>query len=225
MENQEDAVHRMRTLLRSLPDGVQVVAAAKTRTPDEVLAAIEAGVSIVGHNYVQEAEAMAEALAYKNVSATVHMIGHLQRNKAARAVHLFDMVQTVDSLRLAERLSRVCGDAGKTLAILVEVNSGREPNKAGVTPEATPGLIRALGKLPHLRVDGLMTMGPVVSRSEDLRPYFRETRRLFDTVEREQIPGVEMKVLSMGMSTSYAVALDEGATMIRLGTALFGPRV
>jgi len=224
MSHYKRSVQHIRAVLRSLPAEIQVVAAAKTRTPDEVRAAVEAGVFAVGHNYVQEAEKMAAAFSQEDAVPSTHMIGHVQRNKAARAVRLFDMIQTVDSLQLADRLSRECSAIGKTLPILVEVNSGREPRKSGIQLEEAEDFVRALSALPSLQVEGLMTMGPAVDTPDRLRPYFRETRRLLDALARQQIPRVHMSVLSMGMSASYAVALEEGATMIRLGTALFGPR-
>jgi pyridoxal phosphate enzyme (YggS family) len=208
-------------VLEELPPAVILVAAAKTRTSEEVLAAIEAGVTHVGHNYVQEAEKMRVLIGDR---VQWHFIGHLQKNKAKKAVRLFDMIETVDSLDLARILDRECAAIGKILPVLIEINSGREPSKSGVLPEELDDLVRALSPLPHIRVQGLMTMGPLFGDPEHARPYFIETRRAFDRMAALQIPNMEMRHLSMGMSNSYKVALEEGANMIRIGTRLFGPR-
>ena len=212
----------VRLLLSGIPAGVTVVAAAKTRSPEEVRAAIDAGVHIVGHNYVQEAQAMIEQLGVD--AASWAMIGHLQRNKVREAVRLFDLIQTIDSLRLAGAIGRVCEETGRVMPVLIEVNSAREPQKSGVVPEAVTDLVREIAQLESVQIRGLMTMGPLTSDPEQLRPVFREIKALFDRIASEQIPGVSMTVLSMGMSDSYAVAIEEGATMIRLGTTIFGPR-
>ncbi len=208
-------------VLRELPPGVELVAAAKTRTPGEILEAVESGVAIIGENYVQEAQA---AFAVVGHRARWHLIGHLQTNKAKKAVEVFDAVETVDSAELGRELDKRCAAAGRTMEILVEINSGREPQKAGVLPEAAEALVRELAGLPRLRVSGLMTMGPFEGDPEDARPYFRETKRLFDALRAAAIPGAAIARLSMGMSNSWRVAVEEGATMVRLGTALFGPR-
>jgi hypothetical protein len=211
----------VRAVLAELPPGVELVAAAKTRTAAEVLEAVEAGVRIVGENYVQEAAALLPEIGRR---VRWHLIGRLQTNKAKKAVELFDLVETVDSLDLGRELDKRAAAAGTTLDVLVEVNSGREPQKAGVMPDDAEALVRALASLPRLRVLGLMTMGPFEGDPEDSRPYFKETRRVFDVVKAAAVPGVEMRLLSMGMSHSWRVAVEEGATLVRLGTALFGPR-
>jgi pyridoxal phosphate enzyme (YggS family) len=204
-----------------LPEGVVLVAAAKTRSPEEVAQAIEAGIAMVGHNYVQEAEAMIAALGHR---AQWHMLGHLQRNKAGVAVALFDMVQSLDSLRLARALDRRSAEAGRVMPVLVEVNSGREAAKTGVLPQEIDGFVREVSRLQHLRVQGLMTMGPFLEDPEGLRPYFRLTKEAFDRLARTAPPGVKMRYLSMGMSDSYLIAVQEGANMVRLGACIFGPR-
>jgi pyridoxal phosphate enzyme (YggS family) len=213
---------RIRTLLASMPVGVAVVAAAKTRAPEELREALAAGIHVLGENYVQEAEA-AQAIIGRE-AAEWHLIGHLQRNKVREAVRLFDCIQTVDSIRLAERIDEECRKLDRVMSVLIEVNSGREPRKTGVPLEETEALVRAVADLPNVRIDGLMTMGPLAPDPEELRPAFRETKRAFDGLARLGIPHVRMRVLSMGMSDSYSVAIEEGATMIRLGTALFGER-
>ncbi len=213
---------RIRHLRRALPSDVELVAAAKTRTPSQVQEAIDAGIRTIGHNYVQEAQAMIEDLGRE--AATWTMIGHLQRNKVKVAVQLFDSIQTVDSLRLAETIDRECQSIDRIMPILIEINAASEPRKSGVLPEETADLIRKVARLEYVSIRGLMTMGPQVADPELLRPYFRKTRALFDRIADENIPGVEMSILSMGMSDSYWVAIEEGATMIRLGTTLFGSR-
>lgn len=211
----------VKRILESLPPGIILVAAAKERTPEEVEAALQAGVTHIGHNYVQEAERMIPAIKGK---VQWHMIGHLQKNKVKKAVGLFDMIETVDSWALAELIDRRCAEIGKTMPVLVEVNIGREASKTGVLPEEVDDLVWRISGLAHIRVQGLMTMGPRFGDPEDARPYFRATKEAFDRLARADLPNVEMRYLSMGMSNSYRVAIEEGANMIRLGTVLFGER-
>jgi PLP dependent protein len=153
-----------------------------------------------------------------------HFIGHLQTNKVRRAVEIFNLIETVDSLKLGHELDRRSREQGKIMPVFIEVNSGRESQKSGVLPEDAEGLIRELARLPGLKVEGLMTMGPETGNPEDSRPYFRITKEIFDRLNYLSIPGVEMVSLSMGMSHSYLVAIEEGANMVRLGTVIFGPR-
>lgn len=208
-------------IMADLPPGVTLLAAAKTRTLAEVEAVIQAGVRHIGYNYVQEALPIIGVLGGR---ATWHMIGHLQKNKAKLAVENFDIIETVDSWGLAQVLERQCQQQGKTLPVLIEVNSGREANKSGVLPEAVEELTRQISTLQHVRLEGLMTMGPLTGDPEDSRPYFKTTRALFDRLAGMKLPNVTMKTLSMGMSNSYRVAIEEGANLIRLGTLLFGGR-
>jgi pyridoxal phosphate enzyme (YggS family) len=208
-------------ILGELPPGVELVAAAKTRTAGEILEALDAGVRIIGENYVQEAADVFPAVGRR---ARWHFIGHLQTNKVKKAVEIFDLIETVDSIALGREIDKRGAAAGKTMDILVEVNSGREPQKAGVRPEEAEPLVRALAVLPNLRVRGVMTMGPFEGDPEDSRPYFRETRRVWEELKALAIPGVEMRRLSMGMTNSWRVAVEEGSTMVRIGTAIFGPR-
>lgn len=212
---------RVMAILDELPGRVELVAAAKARTPDEILEAVKAGVTTIGMNYVQEAEA-AQAVVGRTVRW--HFIGHLQTNKVKRAVEIFDLIETVDSLKLGEEIDKRSRAKDLVMPVLVEVNSGREPQKFGVLPEEAENLIRNLARLPNIRVEGLMTMGPETGEAEDSRPYFRTTRELFDRLAGLAIPGATMERLSMGMSHSYRVAVEEGATIVRLGTILFGPR-
>lgn len=209
-------------IIEELPAGVQLVGAAKTRTPDEVLEAIEAGLEIVGENYVQEAEKAFEVIGNR---VKWHMIGHLQSNKAKKAVRVFDMIETVDSVKLAKAINNACAKIGKEISILIEINSGEEEQKAGVMPEDAVNLVKGITGFDNVRIKGLMTMGPFAGDPEDSRPYFKKTKEIFDRIDAMAIPGVEMKYLSMGMSNSYRVALEEGANLVRIGTSLFGKRM
>jgi pyridoxal phosphate enzyme (YggS family) len=214
-----DAVRQnTKELLASLPEGVTLVAAGKTRSPEELRAAVEAGVRIIGHNYVQEAERCIEALGRE---VRWHCIGHLQRNKAKKAAQLFDMVETVGSMKIAAALDKALD---KVMPVLIEVNSAEENNKSGALPTEVEALVRDLSTLDHLKVEGLMTMGPWTEDPEEVRPYLRRTKELFDQLSEKNIPNVTMRHLSMGMSDSYLVAIEEGASMVRIGTRLFGPR-
>jgi pyridoxal phosphate enzyme (YggS family) len=212
---------RVAAILASLPANVTLVAAGKTRSPAELQAAVDAGVTVIGHNYVQEAEDSITALGR---SVRWHFIGHLQRNKAKKAVELFDLIETVDSERLARALDQAAAAAGKRLPVLIEVNSGEEPDKAGALPDQVPALARSLAGCSHLRLEGLMTMGPWDPDGEKMRPHFRLTRQLFDELAGVDLGPGRMETLSMGMSDSYTVAIEEGANLVRIGTALFGSR-
>jgi len=214
-------------ILASVPPDVIVVAAAKGRTAQEVQAALQAGIRHVGHNYVQQAVAMIPALDKERTEGervTWHMIGHVQRNKAKQAVQLFDVIETLDSWRLALALERRCAQTGQVMPVLVEINSGREASKTGVLPQEVDALIERLADLQHIRVQGLMTMGPRFGDPEQARPYFRATRAAFERLSIQTLPNVTMRYLSMGMSNSYPIAIEEGANVVRIGTKIFGPR-
>jgi hypothetical protein len=230
MEPHATIKEKVKAILSSLPDHVTLVAAAKTRSADEVKAAVEAGVRHLGHNYVQEAQAMRTALAEWQDQLPAdqrpqwHLIGHLQRNKAKHAVTLFDMIETVDSLRLARELEKRLAREQKRMPVLIEVNSGKESAKTGVPPKDVKDLVAQVSAFSHLHVQGLMTMGPATGDPEQARPYFRITKNLFDELAALDRPHVEMRYLSMGMSNSYLQAVEEGANIVRIGTRLFGPR-
>jgi len=213
----------VREIIQTLPKTVTLVAAAKTRTAGEVLAALQGGVNILGYNYVQEALQIRQEIGPVS-GVKWHLIGHLQRNKVRPAVEIFDMIETIDSPELAEIVNRYCGEVGKQMPVLIEINSGREPNKTGVFPESAEALIREISQFPHVSVQGLMTMAPFFEEPEKIRPYFRETRALFDKIAALNLTDVSMKLLSMGMSDSYPIAIEEGANLVRIGTKLFGPR-
>lgn len=218
----EEAIARaVERVLRDLPTGVTLVAAAKGRSVDEVRAAVRAGVTHVGHNYVQEA---AQMIPWVPEPVQWHLIGHLQTNKVRLAASLVHMIETVDSWKLAQELERHCAALGKSLPVLIEVNSGHEDSKAGVLPEEVDALAQRMGALEHLRIQGLMTLGPRLGDPEAARPYFHATRQAFERLARANLPRVEMHYLSMGMSNSFRVAIAEGANMVRIGTLLFGER-
>ena len=208
-------------ILSQLPAGVQLVAAAKTRSPQEILQAVDAGVQVIGENYVQEAEKAYQAIGNR---VKWHFIGHLQKNKVKKAVGIFDMVETVDSIELAGEIDKRCAQVAKVMPVLIEVNSGREAQKAGVIPEQVEQLVREIAPLPNVKVMGLMTMGPRFGDPEDSRPFFVATKKVFDRIKQLNLPAVEMKYLSMGMTNSYNVAIREGANIIRIGSRIFGER-
>ncbi len=208
-------------ILKTLPPDVLLVAASKGRTVPEVQAVLAAGVTHIGHNYVQEALPMFDALGDQ---AHWHMIGHLQRNKVSKAFRVFNIIETLDSLRLARELDKRCATVGKVMPVLVEINSGREASKTGVLPGQVDEFVRQLSDLHFLKVEGLMTMGPRFGNPEDARPYFQATRMAFERLGKQNIPNMSMRYLSMGMTNSYLVALEEGANIVRIGTKIFSPR-
>jgi PLP dependent protein len=170
---------------------------------------------------VQEAERMRQTI---ENTVQWHMIGHLQRNKVKKAVMLFDMIETIDSVELAKEVNKQCISEDKIMPVLIEINSGKESSKTGVLPENVYQLIMQISSLPNLRIQGLMTMGPRFGNPEDARPYFKATKSVFDRMKKTGTPGVEMRFLSMGMSNSYKIAIEEGANIVRIGTVLFGER-
>lgn len=207
----------VRGILNRLPDYAELVAATKGRRPEEILEAIDSGVKIVGENYVQEAEEKFSAIGKK---VKWHFIGQLQKNKVKKAVKIFDTIETVDSIETAEAIDKSCAAIGRVMEVFIEVNSAREKNKSGVFPEMAEDIIKGISGLSNIKVTGLMTMGPLLKDPEDYRIYFRETKRLFDRIRINH----DIKYLSMGMSDSYQIALQEGANLVRIGTAIFGPR-
>ncbi len=212
----------VKSILAELPAGIELVAAAKTRSPEEVLEAVEAGISIIGENYVREAE---EAHKVLGGITKWHLIGHLQRNKVKKTVSIFDMIETVDSHAIAAEIDKHCALAGKIMPVLIEINSGREKQKSGVLPEDAESLIRYIAALKNIKVDGLMTMGPRFGNPQEARACFIETMNLFRRIKKLDITNVEMKWLSMGMSNSYKVAIEEGANIVRIGSKIFGGRL
>ncbi|GAU07678.1 YggS family pyridoxal phosphate-dependent enzyme [Desulfoplanes formicivorans] len=211
---------------QEIPDHVRIVLAAKTRTREEVREAIMAGATDMGENYVQEGEAMHQELGEWASKVTWHMIGDLQTNKINKALPVFDMIQTVDSLKKAQAVNLRAQRLDKVMPVLVEINIGSERTKSGLPPELplVEELIEQAASLSHISIQGLMTMGPRFGDPEVSRPYFRAARKIFDTLGKRNYAHAPMKELSMGMSNTYKVAIEEGATMVRLGTCVFGPR-
>lgn len=203
------------------PAAVRLMAVTKTVHDDRIIDAVRAGVDIIGENYVQEAKRKVETIGR---TGEWHMIGRLQTNKAKYAVRLFDMIHTVDRLELAVEIDRRAREAGLVMKVLIEVNVAGETTKSGVSAEEAVQLVRAVAPLPNLSLLGLMTMPPWFDDPEEARPFFRALRELRDRIEAERIPGAEMRELSMGMSGDYAVAVEEGATIVRIGRGIFGER-
>lgn len=198
------------------PDEVTLVAVSKTHPPESLREAIAAGATIFGENRVQEAEDKIREVG--RGTAEWHLIGHLQANKARRAVQLFDVIESVDSVELAQRLDRICGEEGRaSLDVLIQADLAGEETKSGCPEGDLPALINAIGECTHLRLRGLMIVPPFFENPEDARPYFARLRSIRD----ELVPDGE---LSMGMSHDLEAAISEGSTMVRIGTAIFGSR-
>jgi pyridoxal phosphate enzyme (YggS family) len=211
----------VREIRKTIPSHVTLLAAAKTRTLEEVEAVIQAGVTHIGYNYVQEALPFINKIGTR---AIWHMIGHLQRNKAKITVENFDIIETVDSWKLALTIERHCEKNQKSMPVLIEINSGREENKTGLFPEKVEELVVQMSALKYVQVKGLMTMGPRFGDPEDGRPYFQTTYKMFEHLTKLNLPNTTMEYLSMGMSNSYLIAIEEGSNIIRIGTKLFGER-
>jgi pyridoxal phosphate enzyme (YggS family) len=215
-----------------IPDHVTIVLAAKNRRAEEIEEAIDAGATDIGENYVQEAGQVYSALRKKATKVKWHMIGSLQTNKINKALRIFDAIQTVESLPKAIAINRRAERAKKQrVPIYIEINIGSEDSKAGIKPvehepfdEYMENLVRDISKLEHIRLEGIMTMGPRFGNPEDVRPYFRRTKKIFEKIKTLSLPNVDMKYLSMGMTNSYRIAIEEGSNMIRIGTLIFGER-
>ncbi len=204
------------------PTAIRLVAVSKTRSPQEVAWAHEAGITEFGENYVQEAKEKIAAL--KPLPLRWHFVGHLQTNKVRFAVRLFDLIHTLDSVRLARELDRVAGRIPKVQEVLIQVSLAGEKTKSGAFPEEVPTLLREAAALPHLRVCGLMTLPPYFDDPERARPFFARLRELRDRLQQEAPQGVSLTELSMGMTGDFEAAIAEGATIVRIGTAIFGKR-
>jgi len=213
--------NNVKKLLKETPSDITIVAAVKGRTVEEVQEAIESGIKYIGENYLQEAEKK-----YPLIGKVVrwHFIGHIQKRKSKKIVELFDMVETLDSIEVAEEINQEASKIDKIMPVLIEVNSGREQQKSGLTTENVESFIEQISHFKNIKVQGIMTMGPFFEDAEKLRPYFIETRKLFEDIKKKNIQNVEMEFLSMGMSSSYKVAIEEGANIIRIGTLIFGSR-
>jgi len=226
-------IENFRKIRSEVPSYVKIVAAAKTRTVEEVRQLIDAGATDIGENYVQEAEDIIKTLNPETVKkVNWHLIGHLQKNKINKALPIFDFIQTVDSLKLAKEINKRVEKSGKeSIPILLEINIGSEYTKYGIKPQEHENfesfmeeLVKEIAGLSKIRLKGLMTMGPLTGDPEKVRPYFKRVKNIFDSLARLDLERVNMKYLSMGMTNSYKVAIEEGANLIRIGTAIFGPR-
>jgi pyridoxal phosphate enzyme (YggS family) len=207
------------------PKEIALMAVSKTHPPERIREAYEAGLRVFGENRIQEFASKIGAL--QNLpDAEWHMIGHLQTNKASKATELFHAVDSVDSLKLAEKLDAAARQLGKKLSLLLEINVGGEAAKSGVAPDspALDELLIAAPRLDSLQFRGLMTVPPFTDDPQDARPYFRKLRELRDNIAARKHPGVNMDVISMGMSHDFEVAIEEGSTCVRVGTAIFGER-
>jgi hypothetical protein len=200
---------------------ITLVAVSKMVEPALINEGIEAGIQVIGENKVQEAQAKRELVN----PISWHMVGHLQSNKVKTAIQIFDMIQSVDSVGVAEEISKRCGLLHKTLPLLVEVNTSGEPSKFGCQPEEVEALVTRISSLPDIRVEGLMTVGLFSSEENKVRKCFILLRQLAEKIRTLRLPGVDMRVLSMGMSGDFELAIAEGSTMVRIGSAIFGPRL
>jgi len=202
-------------------DDVTLVVVSKTVDVARIQEALATGITQLGENRVQDATPKIDAL-YGQTQVTWHMIGHLQSNKVKRAVEYFQMIHSVDSLKRAQEIDKRAQEQGKNMSILFEVNVSGEESKFGLSPEELPDIVREASRYEHLTVKGLMTMAPFVDFPEDTRPYFRALRELLLTFQEQGFS--QMTELSMGMTNDFEVAVEEGATLIRVGSAIFGAR-
>ena len=204
------------------PRSVRLMAVSKTVTPERIRQALDAGVTLLGENYVQEAR---EKIPTVGHAAEWHMIGHLQTNKVKYVVNLFDWIHSVDRLELARELDKRAGQNNRRLNVLIEVNVSGEESKSGIEATEVLELVRQISLLSHINLCGLMTMPPYSDHPENSRPYFQALRKLRDDISAANIPGICMDELSMGMTDDFEVAIEEGATIIRVGRAIFGNRM
>jgi len=228
-ETVADRVHRVLSNIRRAADRakrpvehIRLVAVTKTVTVDRIQQGIDAGLSILGESRLQEAVGKIDVL--KPAPVRWHFIGHLQRRKVRSVIGVFDLIHSVDSIELAQDLNRRAGELAASQDILLEVNIGDEPTKGGFRLEDLINTVPVIGMLPHIRIKGLMAIPPPQTHAEQSRPYFRRLRELGLRIGDLRLPGVGMDELSMGMSHDYEVAIEEGATLVRVGTAIFGAR-
>jgi len=209
-------------------ESIRLVAVSKTVPAETIRRAIAAGVTTLGESYIQEARSKISAVSLPSVAISWHFIGHLQTNKAKYAVRLFDLIHSLDSDKLAHELNREAGKINKTQAVLVQVNIAGEKSKSGIAPREVPNLIAAISAMDHLKVNGLMTIPPYFNNPEKARPYFDDLRSLSYQIQKklntDLAPNILMDELSMGMSGDFETAIAAGATLVRIGTAIFGER-
>ncbi|MEQ1627988.1 MAG: YggS family pyridoxal phosphate-dependent enzyme [Nitrospira sp.] len=217
-----DRIRRAAERAGRLPDTVRLVAATKTVPAERVREGLGVGLAILGENRMQEA--LSKVALLRDLSPRWHFIGQLQRRKVRDAIGTFELIHSVDSVELAQEINRRAGDVGVKQAVLLEVNIAGEASKAGFSPQVLTQELGLLGDLPHLRIQGLMTIPPPTERPEDARPFFRDLRELGARIAAQRISSVVMQEYSMGMSHDFEVAIEEGATLVRVGTAIFGAR-
>ena len=229
MENLKDRLENVRKRIEKAaldcgrnPDSVRLIAVSKTISANIVEEAINAGVTVLGENYVQEARDKISSLS--EYSTTWHFIGHLQSNKAKYAVKLFDLIHSVDSIKLAREINKQALKIDKVQQILIQVNISQEKTKSGIAIEETIDLVSEVSKFENVAIRGLMTMPPFFNQPDRVRPFFAALRDLRDQISARDIPDVSLEELSMGMTGDFEVAIAEGATMVRVGTAIFGER-
>lgn len=203
------------------PDSIKLLAVTKTVSPSVIRQAIRAGLRSFGENYVQEAR---DKIAAIEEHVEWHMIGHLQTNKAKYVVNLFDWIHSVDRLELAAEINKRAAAAGRKINVLIEVNVSGEETKSGLAPDGVVTLVREIASLENLSVKGLMTMAPYSDDPENSRPFFKALKELKDHISGEKITGVQLEELSMGMTDDFEIAIEEGATIVRIGRAIFGER-
>ena len=209
----------VKNILDSIPNNITLIAASKTRTSDEIKEVFEAGVINMGENYIKEGINKIEEL--KDLNIKWHLIGHLQKNKVKKAVKYFDVIQTIDSFELATLIDKEAKKIDKKIDVMVELNVAKEPQKSGALPEEIINVMNQVSKLENINLIGMMTMGPVVDNIEDIRPFFKKAKNIYD---KAKLKFKGLQYLSMGMSDSYQIAIEEGSNMIRVGTKIFGPR-
>lgn len=217
-----ESIERAAQQVGRLPGSVKLVAVSKTIGVEAMRQAVAAGAKILGENKVQEASSKRPPLI--DSPAEWHLIGALQKNKANRAAETFDWIESLDDLELASKLDRACERLNKRMPVLIQVNTGKEPGKSGIAEEEAAEFAGRVSVFPHLEVRGLMVIPPYSEDPEEARPHFIRLRALAQRIDSQKLSGVSMKELSMGMSHDYCVAIEEGATLVRIGTAIFGPR-
>ena len=218
-----EEIHQAAAASGRNPEDVTLVAICKTFPVEAISEAIAAGLRIFGENRVQEAEPKIQALDPAD-GLEWHLVGHLQSNKAKRAVQLFEVIQSLDSIKLAQKLNQACVELGKSVSVLIQVNLGLEATKSGASREQVEEIVDQVASLPGLRLDGLMTIPPFFEDADRSRPFFAELRELRDRIESARPGSLGRKHLSMGMSHDFRPAIEEGATIVRVGTAIFGVR-
>ncbi len=222
LENITSRIQKAALACNRDPDSIRLVAVSKTKPAEQVMAAIEAGVTTFGENYIQEAREKINTLSTHPVSW--HFIGHLQTNKAKYVVKLFDLIHSVDTLKLAKEINRKAQKIDKIQQVLVQVNIAEEASKSGTREQDALELIQAISEMKNLSIQGLMTMPPFYNDPEKARPFFSALRILSNRIQEQAIPNVSMTELSMGMTGDFETAIQEGATLVRIGTAIFGQR-